>query len=190
MTLLAQIDHDYKSLKSYFNKLFKLLEETIKLEQDSKIQLSNVGSTKSHKNYHGFSQFIKPDMLLNIYSFLEFWLISICENQKKSMNLSLSFKDIKGDNDLHVYRKYLVKYVGLELKSAKSDYDRMQELRKIRNYFIHHGGHVAHVSIKEQEKVTNIKGISLSASLIVVEDDFVWTSLESANKFLHTAFGA
>ncbi|MEO9886430.1 MAG: hypothetical protein ABJR05_03910 [Balneola sp.] len=187
MTLKTQIDHDYKSLKYYFSKLFELYEGAIKEEQSFSMQVLDEGFIETHKTYHGFSQFIKPDMLLNIYSYLEFWLISICENQKKLKKLSLSYKDIRGDNDLHTYRKYLVKCAGIELKSVKNDYDRIQDLRKIRNYLVHHGGYVAHISVKEQEKIANIDGVSLSASLIIIEDDFVNKCLESANKFLRNA---
>ena len=187
MTLLAQIDHDYKSLKSYFDNLFKLLEKANNEEQNTQIQPSDVEATESNKDYHEFSHLIKPDMLLNIYSFLDFWLIAICEFQKKSKNLSLSYKDIKGNNDLHAYRKYLIKYAGLELDSVKVDYDAMNNLRKIRNCYVHRGGHVA---TQNQENMNKINGISLSASLILVEDEFVWTSLDSANEFLRTASGA
>jgi len=49
---------------------------------------------------------------------------------------------------------------------------------------MHGGGHVP--SAREAE-YSAINGIVLSGSLIVVENSFIWSTLEHAKKYLHAA---
>jgi len=148
------------------------------------VEALDAGATESLASYHGFSHFIKPDMLSNIYSFVDFWMQEICRYQQVGKDLSLSHKDIKGDHALHAYRKYLTLYAGLDLSAAERSYEHLANLRKVRNYFMHSGGHVP--KEKEQE-LSAINGITVFASLIAVDQNFVWASLDHANRFLRAA---
>ena len=125
----------------------------------------------SQMAFYGFSHFIKPDMIINIYSFLEFWLKIVCNYQKMKNDLSLSYRDIKGNNDLHCYHKYLTDY-------------KLDILREIRNNIIHSGGHV---SVDKEKKFEKIQGVIVAGSLMVFEDDFIFETLEHAKKYLYVA---
>ena len=119
MMITAQIDHDYKCLKSYFQKLFVVMQEAI--EEDLKIPVEGQDShaIESQATHHSFTHFIKPDMLMNIYDLVDIWMKEICKYQKGKNNLKLSYKDIKGNNDLDIYQKYLTLYTGVNLNTAQ-----------------------------------------------------------------------
>ena len=51
------------------------------------------------------SHLVVPDMVLNVYSFYEYWLAMACDHQKKEKGLSLSHGDIRGNNDIHAFQK-------------------------------------------------------------------------------------
>ena len=184
MKLTARIDTDCRCMESYFHKLFVLLEEARAEDEAAPIEVHDYGADESQATYHGFSHFIKPDMLMNIYSLVDFWMNEICEYHRKKKNLSLGSRDIKGKNELQARHKYLSTYAGLNLSTVQVSYKRLDDLRKVRNTFMHGGGHVP--SDRELE-FSAINGIMLSGSLIGIENNFIWSTLEHAKKYLQAA---
>ncbi|XHX76414.1 MAG: hypothetical protein RBJ76_18470 [Stenomitos frigidus ULC029] len=108
----------------------------------------------------------------------------VCDYQRNKRNLRLDYKDIKGKNDLNGYHKYLTVYAGIDLTAVKDSYRQLDSLRAMRNQFIHNGGHVPD---GDKKKYLSIEGISVFISLIAIEDDFVWVTLEHAKKYLYEA---
>ena len=104
MKLTAQIDNDVKSLERYFHRLFDVLKEAIVENESAPMEIQDIDTVESQATYHRFDQFIKPDMLINIYNLLDFWLKEICNYQKRKNKLKLDYKDIKGSNELHAYK--------------------------------------------------------------------------------------
>lgn len=184
MKLTARIDTDFRCMESYFHKLFVLLQEARAEEKAAPLEAHDYDADESQATYHGFSHFIKPDMLMNIYSLVDFWMNEICEYHRKKMNLSLGSRDIKGQNELQARHKYLSTYADLDLSTVQDNYNRLDDLRKVRNSFMHGGGHVA--SGREQD-FAGITGIVLLGSLIVVENIFIYNTLEHAKTYLLAA---
>jgi hypothetical protein len=87
MMLSAQIDGDCRSLRQYFEKLFEVLAQAIKEDQSAPIEAVDVMALESQATYFRISHLIKPDMLINVYSLVDFWLKTICDYQMK-MRLS------------------------------------------------------------------------------------------------------
>jgi len=167
--------------------MYVLLQEALSEDNAAPIEAHDHDADESQATYHGFSHLIKPDMLMNIYSLVDFWMSEICEYHRKRKNLSLGSKDIKGDNDLHARHKYLTAYAGLNLDNVQASYKRLDELRKVRNTFIHGGGHVPS---KKEAEFSAIDGIFLSGSLIGIEDSFIWSTLEHSKKYLQATVRA
>ena len=186
MMLSAQIDGDCRSLRRYFETLFEVLAQALKEDQSAPIEVVDVMALESQATYFRISHLIKPDMLINVYSLVDFWLKTICDYQMKKGNLSLRYTDIKGKNDLHAYHKYLTKYAGLDLAAVASSYQRLQELREVRNQLIHRGGHVPDDE-NVIKRISAINGVRLFGSLLVIEKEFVWDVLDCTNKYLCTA---
>ncbi len=190
MTITAQVDEDIKCIRKYFQKLFELLQKAIEEDKNTPIVAYDAGTFESQATYFRISHLIKPDMVTNIYGFIDFWLKKICEYQKKRNNLSLDYDDFKKNtykkkSDLYVYQKYLIEVIGLDLTSVSDSYKHLDNLRIVRNKLIHSGGHV--LDENEQEKIANIDGIGLGGTLIFIDDSFIWRSLDHAKKYLFEA---
>jgi len=184
MRLSARIDSDCRSMESYFHKLFALLQEGKAEDELAPVEVCDLDSNESHASYHRFSHLVKPDMIMNIYSLVDFWLSEICEYHRRNLNLDLGSKDIKGENELHARHKYLTTYAGLNLSAVQDSYKKLDDLRNVRNKFIHGGGHIPN---DQEKKFTAINGISLLGTLIIIDNNFVWSMLEHAKKYLQAA---
>jgi hypothetical protein len=186
MTISARIDDDCKSLTRYFQRLFELLREATAEDQVAPFEAVDMTALESQSTYHRISHLIKPDMLINIYGLVDFWLKEICKYQRRKNNLSLSYSDIKGNDDLHACHKYLTKYAGLNLTPVNVSYARLQELRVVRNQLIHHGGHLPDDD-RLIKRISAINGIALAGSLMVIDESFIWDVLACAKLYLCTA---
>lgn len=184
MTILARIDSDCKSLRSYFNKFLEVLQQARAEDRAAPVEALDAGASESLASYHSFSHFVKPDMITNIYSLVDYWMREICGLHRRKNGLSLSYKDIRGKNDLHAYQKYLIRYVGIDLKAVESSYQRLDDLREVRNLFIHGGGHVPN---GKEDYFSRIDGITLQGSLIVLDESFIWNTLDHAKIYLSAA---
>lgn len=187
MKMTARIDMDCRNMDNYFHKLFVLLQQAKAEDELAPIEAYDYDTDESQATYHGFSHLIKPDMLMNIYSLVDFWMGKICEHHRKKQNLSLGDGDIKGKNELQARHKYLTVYAGVNLDNVQTNYEKLHDLRKVRNIYIHGGGHVP---VEREKEVSSIEGILLSGSLIVIKDSFIWETLKHAEKYLKSAVHA
>lgn len=184
MTILARVDNDYKSLRRYFIKLFEVLQQTRAEDRAAPVETSDAESNESSANHNGISHLVKPDMVINVYSLVDYWMQAICKLHKREKGLNLSHGDIRGNNDLNAYWKYLTRCAELNLDAVQSSYQRLSDLRKVRNRFIHGGGYVPD---SQEDKFSRIDGVTLQGSLIIIDDDFIWDTLDHANQYLSAA---
>jgi hypothetical protein len=174
--ITKRIEYDVKSLDTYFRQLFAMAQEASSQEPSSV-------ATSDEPEYfaHDVSAFIRPDMACNVYSLVDFWLAELCRFHMCKGHLALSYKDIKGTNDLEAYHKYLTKVAALTLQAAQPSYDHLDNLRNVRNCLIHRGGHI---TPERRIEIETIPGITVSASLVIIADSFVWDSLNHAKAYL------
>ena len=185
MTILAEIDSDCKSLRSYFNKLFEFLHQAQAEDRNAPVEALDAGATESLASHHTVSHLIKPDMIINIYSLFDYWMQKICTLHQRGKGLRLTYRDIRGDHDLHAYHKYLARYVEMDLDAVQSSYQRLNDLRRVRNRLVHHGGHIPD---GEEERYSGINGITLQfETLIIIEEDFIWDMLDHTQNYLSAA---
>ena len=178
MTFTERIEWDVQCLDTYFHKLFAMAKEA-SLPKPSVINLSEV---PEHFIAHSITAFIRPDMVCNVYSLVDFWLPQLCIFHKHKNSLALSYKDIKGASDLDAYHKYLTKVVPLSLQNAQTSYDHLDNFRMVRNCCIHSGGHIK--DEQQRIKLNQVPGITALDSLITIADQFVWDSLNHAKVYL------
>lgn len=178
MTITERIEYDVKCLDAYFRKLFTMAAEASLQES------STVAASEESENFiaHNVTAFIRPDMVCNIYSFVDFWLPQLCSFHKQKNNLVLGYRDIKGVSDLDAYHKYLTKVAALSLQNAQPSYDQLDNLRMVRNCEIHNGGYIK--DEQQRIKFEQVPGIIVSGSLIIIADSFVWDSLNHAKVYL------
>jgi hypothetical protein len=177
MTFSESIELDVKCLRKYFEQLFSMAEESRKTQPVMPV------NDKGDAWFVGqnVTNFIRPDMVCNIYGLVDFWLARLCSFHKQKANLSLNRGDIRGNSDLDAYHKYLTKVALLDLQSVLPNFRHLDSLRKVRKIFVHVGGHVEDEKLQE---IANIPGISIMGSLVVISDDFIWNSLNHAQAYL------
>lgn len=178
MTITEQIELDVQCLNDYFRKLFVMAKEAT-LEVTSTVDAS-VASERFIA--HSVTVFIRPDMVGNIYSLVDFRLKELCNLHMDKNSLALSYKDIKGASDLNAYHKYLTKVASLSLQNVQTSYDHLDNLRMVRNCYIHGGGYIQ--DEKQRIKLEQVSGIDVSDSLVIIADSFVWESLSHAKAYL------
>lgn len=190
MKFTKSIDRDCKSLKNYFQKKFELMELALEEERLAPIVAEDADSDKSQAAYHGFSHFIIPDMVINIYSLLEWWLKKACEIQRLKKGLSETYNDIrKAKNDFDRYHKYLVNYIDLDLNSVEESRVKINSLREVRNRLIHHGGDISGDDVRKYSQIDGVSVISLqSIHWLNIEDKFIWDMLNHVQRYLHQVF--
>ena len=176
MTITERIEYDVKSLDTYFRQLFAMAQESSSQEP------SSVATTDEPEYFaHDVAAFIHPDMVCNVYSFVDFWLAGLCHFHKCKGHLARSHKDIKGESALEAYHKYLTKVAAITLQAAQPSYDHLDNLRKVRNCLTHGGGHI---TPKQRIEIEKIPAITMSSSLVIIADSFVWDSLNHAKAYL------
>lgn len=178
MTITERIECDVQCLDAYFRKLFAMAKEA-SLQEPSAVDTSEASERFIA---HSVTAFIRPDMVCNVYSLVDFWLPQLCSFHKHKNSLVLSYKDIKGESDLDAYHKYLTKVAPLSLQNAQTSYDHLDNLRMVRNCYIHSGGHIK--DEQQRIKFEQVSGITALGSLVTIADQFVWDSLNHAKVYL------
>ena len=181
MKITLQNDSDYKSLKRYFGRLYDLLKEEVESDRIAPLETFDGDADEFAGSYSRISHLIKPDMVINLYGYVDFWASRLCKLHQKRLQLPLNHNDIRGKNGLHTYWKFLTAYCQLTLKDVQKSYSRVDDLRKVRNRLVHEGGFTDE---NQDNNIEKIRGVRLAGSLIVIEDSFIWDTLEHAKNFL------
>ena len=183
MNVSDRIAYDVQCMREYFSQLFAFAASAAKPfvagPSDAEVGTQFLPI--------GISHLVRPDMACNIYSLADFWLAGLCKHHQERGRLVRSFEAFKKDerksSDLQRYRKYLTEIAGLDLTAAQPSFLRLDELREVRNTFIHGGGHATE---RKRTTITRLPGVSLQTSLVVVTDAFIWESLDHASQYLQT----
>jgi hypothetical protein len=178
MTICERIEFDVQSLEGYFRRLFAIASEA------TPSTLSSLAPADEPQSFvpHDFTIFIRPDMVCNVYSLVDFWLPQLSDFHARKLSLPLTYKDIKGTSDLDAYHKYFTKVASLQLDTSIASFNYLDNLWKIRNRLIHGGGHVPPPQHAEIERIPGIT--LLFGSLIKIDDSFIWDSLRHAKVYL------
>lgn len=182
MLISHQIDADIKAMRDYFSRLFRLLDETENNEALFPSEGYDLDARKSTATFHKFSHFIKPDMVINLYSLVEYWIREICQKQSKMRNIAIPKKQ-HYQSELLNYHNFLLKS-GIAKNRAETPYKKLDDLRFIRNKFVHNGGHIQD---NEKIKIQEINSVTLHHSLILISNEFIWDALENADLYLTEA---
>jgi len=192
MQITKALDRDCKCLRSYFHKKFELMQLAFDEERSAPIVIEDADADESQAVYHEFSHFILPDMVINTYSLLEWWLRKICDVQKVRKGLDKHCENLKrekSESDIDKYHRYLTQYAQIDLDKVENSRIKLDSLRRVRNRFIHHGGDIPSNDIDKYSCIDGICVISLSSSIsyLSIENDFIWDMLDHVQKYLYQA---
>jgi len=183
MNIADHIAFDVECMRDYFTRLLAFAKASSRTPSPKR-----VGGPQFLP--FGIACFVRPHMACNVYSLVDFWLPRLCFYHQQRGHLSLSLEDFKQDkskrgrNDLQTYSKYLSKVARLDLLAEQPSFRRIDDLREVRNVFMHAGGHVLLLSDQKRERIERMPGVSLEMKLVVVTDQFIWQSLDHASQYL------
>ena len=182
MSVSEHIDYDVQFMREYFRQLFVFAEAA---GAKTLVPEFTEGGTSAAFLSTGVSHLVRPDMVCNVYSLVDYWLANLCKHYQQRGRLSVTFDDFRKterkSNDLQRYRKYLTKVASLDLTLAQDSFRHLNALREVRNCLVHSGGHVPE---KRRQVIAQIPGIELHMSLVVVSESFIWESLTHASQYL------
>lgn len=178
-TITERIEYDVQCMGAYFRKLFEMAQWDFSQESSTVVTSEN----SEYFIAHDVTSFIRPDMVCNVYSLVDFWLPILCCFHEGKGKSTFRLQKENGESDLSAYHKYLTKTARLSLHGVQPSYDHLDNLRLVRNCDIHSGGHIK--DAKERSKFEQIPGINLECgSLVIIADSFVWDSLKHAKTYL------
>lgn len=129
---------------------------------------------------------VRPDLISNIYALADFRLKTLCEHHHGSGKAPETFqqfrkRDKSKTSDLARYRKYFQSVAQLDLSPLLPSFNHLDLMRRIRNSYMHHGGHADE---ETSRLVAGVTGVSMSSSVLIVSDAYIHESLEHAARIL------
>jgi hypothetical protein len=177
MSIVDRIAYDVECMRDYFTRLISFAEASAK----------NTPQSAAEEQFlpRGIAYLVRPDMTCNVYSLADFWLAELCRYHQRLGGLSVTIDSFKKSekkcNDLQRYEKYLTKIALIDLSAVRCSFSRIDSLRKVRNIFIHGGGHALD---NKFQAIAATPDVSIQGSLVVVTDRFVWQSLDHVSRYL------
>ncbi|MBP5587326.1 MAG: hypothetical protein J6X37_01175 [Treponema sp.] len=181
MNIQESFNQDFNVVSEYINKMLIL--------QKSQYFSSNENSEQ--KNF-SCSYLIKPGLIVEIYSFIEFYLeklvdLPLMTNGKDSYSNFIKKKHFsKRTSNLFKMISYINTFLKRDITKSLF-YNDIDNLRTIRNAIVHKGNfvkkllNIKHVNCERISKKTNI-------CFITVQDEFFTLILKSINNFFEALF--
>jgi len=114
---------------------------------------------------------------LMIFSIFESLIKEVCIEIGQNHQSKIQHHDLKGNDDLSRYKKYLTNVIGLDFRKIESSFTKIKQQKIIRNYIAHNNG-----IIENPNKIQIIQGIAINNKQIIINDksffDFLLEAIE------------
>lgn len=209
------IDPTYNFIFFQFKRMMNLLKETgegIKLrkkltEVELKKQIAEYPQDeweiKAYYNNTVFKDFDKnfytilnSSMMISCYALFDTCLRQICDLAQKRIKAELRYSDLHAESEIHAYRKYLLKVIGLELNELNQYWKEINDYRKVRNMIVHHHSNIINDKTRKIEDqncysiVSSNNYLKLnkrSGYFIIKDPEYVYVFCNNAKYFLKGA---
>lgn len=134
---------------------------------------------------HHFPNILRKSFLVSLYSFLEHCLMEECRSRKGD-DILLSPSDIRGENDIDRARVYLTKILRINFPSDSTEWEEIQNIRRLRNCIVHNHGECDKDKYKSVRDyvIRNPTTLSLSGDEIILSGDYCKRALSIVAKFI------
>lgn len=107
-----------------------------------------------------FTSIARSSSLIHLYSFAEHQLITFCNYHAKEQ--TEKFKEKKDGKAVTINaRKYLQEVVGMDFSDIEDHWKLLDNIRKIRNYFVHSVGEVEETETSKKKAIEETEGVSI-----------------------------
>lgn len=130
--LKKYIDDQFANLKKHEDNIKSLVYDTIWIERTEPLPILGV-ELLVHSSSFSYQSFYKS-ALITLYSFFENLLKEI---SRIARSLAKTDIKLKGQPGILAYKDYLTKVIGLNFKELDPLWKQIDDIRVVRNYFIH-----------------------------------------------------
>jgi hypothetical protein len=95
-----------------------------------------------------FPHFFRLSTFIGLFSYFENQLVKMCQRIHERKKYKIKLSDLNGDNTVEKTYRYLKLVVGIEMDDLNTHWEKIKDLQKIRNRFVHNNSNI----ITEPEK--------------------------------------
>jgi hypothetical protein len=148
-----------RTLESFMEIQAQKHEESLKeLIASGQIGYDEESGPESNYDSHmldllsSFEDMLRKSFFVSLYSFLEATLINECRSQSGSNNnVSVSFNDFQGKNDIDKAKAYYTRVLQLNFPSNTPEWCEIQNYKTLRNCLVHAQGRVDGMKNKDDQ---------------------------------------
>lgn len=146
--------HEIEKLHRFLNLLEpQIVQSKQDWERKIKQQASQIQDSQERDEFLDFSsdeywefeeyeRILRNSFLVTVYAFLEARLGWFCSAIQKRRKLSISWRDLRGEDALDRARQYLEKLGGLKFPVNGKEWQNIRRYEKLRHYVVHRAGRV------------------------------------------------
>jgi len=163
-TMESNLEKSKKSFDKYLDglNLLKEIEAAKNSGNEEDIYYWEYQKDDLSERYHSIAGFyphsFRAASIIQLYSFLEFHLRSICEMVFVHGDIRFRIHEIKGHSALERAKIYLSKTANVDFGKLNPEWEFINTIRKLRNCLIHEGGQIKK---SKADYLSNVGGVLL-----------------------------
>lgn len=172
---VVQFELEVQYSLDMFNHYADFLEERLQQEGENQLEtLEFIEDEEARQEFaeqyqyeltrytEEFLNTLRSSLLASIYAFAESRLVSIC-NSEANRN-GKKFDKNKGSNTIFSVKEYLEVESQMDFSSSQVEWDFLNDIRRLRNNFMHGGGEVGEFNTNLQTIIFRTEGVSIGSS--------------------------
>ncbi|MGS0537300.1 hypothetical protein [Pseudoalteromonas sp. SaAl2] len=170
---------EYKDLLIELNE--RELERTKHEDTDD-----NYNSNFSHELYDldfTFYRVHRISSVLTMYTYLENTLNRICQLKQAENNIPITVTDLS-KSGIERAKTYLEKFKLVDFSGCNGHWSKIKNLSRLRNTLAHAEGDIEYSNNLDEKRISQIQGLSLSGSTIMISDTYIIEALDNIEDFL------
>lgn len=146
-----------KEEEGHLSQKYQQYEAEYKRDNDGPDALTYFDKEIMHHN--AFPKILFNSLFMISYSHLEHQLFRICDFMQGVDNISLSVKDINGQDYMDKCKKYIEKVFSIDLSGLNDKFQKLRMYQQLRNAFVHSDGQINEGNTGLQNFVRNEEGL-------------------------------
>lgn len=187
LTYLVQSQHMIDNLDSELSQKYNEWEQKIK-DGDYPHDYPDAYEIYEEEIMHlaEYGQIFRSSILLTVFGIFENELLKLCEWCKRAEGISAQVSKINRKSYIESYKIYLETKIRVDLSTLRSEWEKIQVFREIRNAFAHEVGFLKNSKASTRNYVSNQMGIKLKSNgqIELLNNDVVNDMIRTMNGYL------
>jgi len=139
---INEVSSDLSAKQKDLEKEYRRAEASIKQDDDDEDHPYFHFEDDINKYFKVFPVYTYNPLLLTLYGQFEVWLKRLCVLDYEKGLSQVKITDLAGNNYIEKSRKYLSKVAGISLDNTSSDWQRINDIQKMRNCIAHNESNI------------------------------------------------